>query len=77
MTELPSGAVVQIKNPSPPAITLPIPHAPSVVVMPVPGIPGSLDAEQLEQLTEDITEDVEENLEPPVDLVTLFENGLI
>lgn len=69
---LPSGVTVQVTTPGPPAIQLPIPTPTSVVVMPTPGIPGTLNPAQIE----DITEDIEEGLEPPVDLTIVFENAL-
>lgn len=56
----------------PPVIQLPVPTPTSVAVMPTPGIPGTLNPGQIE----DITEDIEESLEPPVDLTVVFENAL-
>lgn len=75
MIDMPSGAVVGIQNPGPPAISVPTPTATEVVVVPTPGPPGLTELGQ-EQI-EDITDDILDSLGSGIDWVVLFENGLI
>ena len=71
---LPSGVVVQVKVPSPPTIIAPTPEPSAVLVVPTPGPPGL--TELLPEQFEEIVTEVEEGLEPPINLVVLFENNL-
>lgn len=75
---LPSGATLRVQIPGPPTILAAAPASPGVIMLPVPGPAGSaeLSPEQLAQLADDTGDQVLEDLEPPVDLVILFENGL-
>lgn len=43
----------------------------------LPGAPGVLDETQMEQVTDTATDRVNVELEPPVNLVVLFENSLV
>lgn len=56
---------------------------PGTVVIPVPGLRGQdgedgdeLTPEDMEELINDVTDAIEDDLEPPVNLVLLFENGM-
>jgi hypothetical protein len=67
---LPTGGVVKVTAPGPPTIKLSPPAVGNVLVMPTPGIPGTLDPTQFG----DIVDDVLTELEPNVNLVVLYQN---
>lgn len=71
-----------MSNPYRGAYAVPNPNSPTAVAVPVPGIPGPpgqggvLTPEQVDELSEEVGVEIIADLEPPVNLVLLFENGL-